>query len=289
MKPSYASSGAIGLRAPSNRRRPSATARSCVVFAAGLIAAFAPATAGAADLDQLADIADQVQATVWSQASDSATGTSAPQSAEQVAQTVAQVTHAALGTAESVVPEAAAPETPGAIAAAAAAATLADTAETAAVETVIPRAPPRAAPSPNRRPVSRTRRPAPSEGWLRPHARVLPPAPSSWPAVRAASSAPPERHSSTRPHSGTARTRPAAAAHGSQRPTLPFRVPSLPLPPSLLSPPGAGSGDGPPVPPLLVALTAAIGFLVLEVLIRRVPSRRPARPRRIVLPPWRPG
>jgi len=43
------------------------------------------------------------------------------------------------------------------------------------------------------------------------------------------------------------------------------------------------------VPPLLVALAAIVLFFVREVVIRRAPPRRPARPRPIVLPTWRPG
>jgi hypothetical protein len=79
------------------------------------------------------------------------------------------------------------------------------------------------------------------------------------------------------------------AARTPRQPSTPFDLPSIPVPFAVPSSAGAASGGGSPVPPLLVALAAVVLFFVREVVIRRVPPRRPARPRPVVLPTWRPG
>jgi hypothetical protein len=79
------------------------------------------------------------------------------------------------------------------------------------------------------------------------------------------------------------------ASRAPHRPSVPIDLPSIPLPFAVPTSAGAASGGGSPVPPLLVALVAVVLFFLQEVVIRRVPPRRPARPRPIVLPTWRPG
>lgn len=79
------------------------------------------------------------------------------------------------------------------------------------------------------------------------------------------------------------------ASRAPHRPSLPIDLPSVPLPFAVPTSAGAASGGGSPVPPLLVALVAVVLFFLQEVVIRRVPPRRPARPRPVVLPTWRPG
>jgi hypothetical protein len=280
MKSNHASSEGIGLRAPCIRRRPSATARFCVVVAAALLGAAAPGGAGAAGLDQLAgNIADQVQEAAWNQAGGAGASTSAAQApTADVGQRVEEVTRAALSSARSATTSAVVHESAGALAGVTPAETVGDALETGGVE-----ATPRAA-------VKQVPRARPHEK-ARPRgaAAAASPIPVSRPTGQVEGRASPEPGISTRERGDTKPNDAPGAAHGPRAPSLPFDLPPLPLPLAMPSSVGAGSGGGPSVPALLVALTAAIFLYVSEVLIRRVPSRRPARPRRIVLPPWRPG
>jgi hypothetical protein len=278
MKSGHASSEGIGLRAPCTRGRPSATARFCLVAAAVLVGAAAPGRAGAAGLDQLAEnVADHVEQAAWSQAAGSGLATSATQApAAHVGQTVERVTRAALSSADAAAATAAVHASAGA---AAPAVTIADGAEAGGMLEATPRAAvkrvPRARPHEKARP--REAAAAASPTFVSRQAA---------PVEVATSPKPP---APTRDREGTKPKDVPGAARGPRAPSLPLHLPPLPLPFAMPSSVGAGSGGGPSVPALLVALTAALLFYVSEVLIRRVPSRRPARPRLIVLPPWRPG
>jgi len=267
MKPSYASPEGIGLRAPCTRRRPSATARFCVVVAA-------------AALDQLAaTISDQVQEAAWNQAGGTEAAMSAAQApAAPVAQTVDQVTRAALAGADSAAATAAVHESAGALADEATAAALHATEAGDVLE-----ATPRVA-------VKRVPRARPHEK-ARPRDAAAAASPTfvPVPTVRVEGQGSPEPRVSTRDRRETKGEDGPGAARGPRAPSLPFQLPPLPFPFAMPSSVGAGSGGGPSVPALLVALAAAIFLYLSEVLIRRVPSRRPTRPRRIVLPLWRPG
>jgi hypothetical protein len=262
MKPSHASSEAAGLRAPRTRRRPSAVARCSIVAAAVLAGAVAPGTAKAAGIVQLANVADQIEAATWSQAT--GTGTAETSTAD-VAKTVAQVTDAALSSAGvDVVDE---PVVAG----------QADAVGRGRSPQATRREPAQRVPRARSREKARPRdaAAAASPTLLPQPAQVEPPVS-------------PEPRSSARDRGERKRSEPGAARE-SRAPSLPLHLPDLPLPLAMPYSVGAGSGGGSPVPLLLVALTAAISLFVTEVLIRRVPSRRPVRPRRIVLPPWRPG
>jgi hypothetical protein len=260
MNSSYASSNA----------RPSAAVRCVVVAAAALLGAAVPGRAGAADLDALAsNLVDQVQQAAWSQAA----GAQAATNAIGVDQTVAQVTHAALSSASP----------------AAATAVLQDAAPAAVVQAAtemdgVPPAAPRA--------------PAQKVARTRPHEKARPreaaaaasPTPVPRPTAEVDVRPAPEPGASARERGGPKRTTDApGAAREPRSPSPPFHLPPLPVPFATPSSVGAGPGGGLSAPALLVALTVAIFFFVSEVLIRRVPSRRPARPRLIVLPLWRPG
>jgi hypothetical protein len=251
MNPSYASSNA----------RPSAAARCVVVAAAALLGAAVTGRAGAADLDGLANnLVEQVQQAAWSQAA----GAEAATSAVDVEQTVAQVTHAALSSASP----------------AAATAVVADATEMDGV----PPATLRAAmqPAPRARPHEKAR---PREA-----AAAASPLPVSRPTTQVDVRPAPEPGASARERGGPKRTTDApGAAREPRAPSLPLHLPPLPVPFATPSSVGAGPGGGLNAPAFLVALTVAFFLFVSEVLIRRVPSCRPARPRPIVLPPWRPG
>jgi hypothetical protein len=260
MNRSYASSDA----------RPSAAARCFIVAAAALLGAAVPGRAGAADLDGLANnLANQVQQAAWSQAA----GAQAATNAVDVEQTVAQVTHAALSSASP----------------AAATAVVQDAAPAAVVQAAtgtdgVPPAMPRAATKrvPRARPHEKAR---PREAAAAASPQPVP-RPTAQVDVRPAS----EPGASARERGGPKRTTDApGAARQPRAPSLPFDLPPLPLPFATPSSVGAGPGGGLSAPALLVALTVAFFLFVSEVVIRRVPSRRPARPRLIVLPPWRPG
>jgi hypothetical protein len=249
MNSSYASSNA----------RPSAAARCLIVAAAALLGAAVPGRAGAADL--AANLVDQVQQAAWSQAS----GAQAAPNAVDIEQTVAQVTHVALSSASP----------------AAATAVVTDATETAGVP---PAAPPRVA-------VQRPPRARPHEkARPREAAAAASPTPVPRPTAQVEIRPAPEPGASARERGGPKRTTDApGAAREPRGPSLPLRLPPLPLPFATPSSVGAGPGGGMSAPAFIVALTLAVLLFVSEVVIRRVPSRRPARPRLIVLPPWRPG
>jgi hypothetical protein len=262
MKSSYASEAA-GLRAPRTRRRPSAASRSWLVAAAALVAVALPGRAGAAGIEQLANVADQVEAAAWSQASGAG---AAEVSTADVARTVAQVTHAALSSAGATVGGEPVGVGPG--------------------DTVGRGGSPQAT---RREPAQKAPR-ARHHEKARPRVAAAAASPTPVPQLpQVAAPVSPEPRSSMRDRSETKRREAPGAARETHTPSLPFHLPDLPLPLAMPSSVGAGSGGGAPVPLLLVALTAALLLFVSEVVIRHVPSRRLARPRRIVLPPWRPG
>jgi hypothetical protein len=269
MKPSTALPEAAGLRAPGTRRGPSATARCCLVAVAGLLAAAAPGRAGAADL-ALA-IAGQVQQAAWSQAT-------AP--TVDMNTTVTQVTPAALANADPAAAAAVVHEAVAAVAAdVATAPIMADGAEVAVKPVATRRAPP---PQGRRAHVHKKARPRSAAAAASPL-----PIPSQASQV---TREPTEAPVSPRDRTSEKQADAPGAAHETPTPSLPFRrLPPLPFPFAMPSSAGVGSAAGSLVPPLLVALAAALALFLPEVLIRRVPSRRPARPFRIVLPPWRPG
>jgi hypothetical protein len=269
MKPSTALPEAAGLRAPCTRRRPRAAARCCVVAVAGLLAAVVPGRAGAADL-ALA-IADQVQQAAWSQAS-------AP--TVDVNTTVTQVTHAALSSADPVATAAVVHERVAAVAAGVTPAPImADGAEVGVKPGATGRAPPQE--------VRRAR--VHKKARSRHAAAAASPLPVPPQASEVESREPTEPPVSTRDRTSEKRAAAPGTTRESPKPSVPFRPPPLPFPFAMPSSVGVGSAAGSLVPPLLVALAAALALFLPEVLIRRVPSRRPARPSRIVLPPWRPG
>jgi hypothetical protein len=225
-----------------------------------LVALAVPGRAGAADIEQLANVADQIEAAAWSQAA----GAGAAQvSTADVARTVTQVTHAALSSAGVAVVDEGGP-----------------------AATVGRGGSPQATQREPAQKVSRARHHEKARPRVAAAAASPTPIPQP-PQVAAPGST--EPRSSTREREEKKRPEAPGAARGSPAPSLPFHLPDLPLPLAMPSSVGAGSGGGAPVPLLLVALAAAVLLFVSEVLIRRVPSRRPVRPRRIVLPPWRPG
>ena len=252
------SRASFGRDRPGVRMNPSYASRCFVVVAAALLGAALPGRAGAADL--AANLVDQVQQAAWSQAG----GAEAAPNADDVVQTVAQVTHAALSSASP----------------AAATAVVADATETDGVPPAAPRAP-----------VQRVARARPHEkARPREAAAAASPTPVPRPTVQMETRPAPEPGASARERGGPKRTTDApGAAREPRSPSLPFRLPPLPVPFATPSSVGAGQGGGLSAPAFLVALTVALFLFVSEVLIRRVPSRRPARPRLIVLPPWRPG
>ena len=238
------------------RRGPSAVARCAVLATAALVGAAVPAGARADGYDQLAGLADQIQAATWSQVSGAV---AAQPSAPELAQRITDATQAAVaGVTDAVV-----------------------TQTTGRGDS--PKEAPRAsAPHVTRARVHEKARSRPAAAAASPvlaapalaQIEVRPP-----PEPRAAK---PDRRDEKRPES-------PGAARAPRAPSIPFDLPSVPFPFAMPSSAGAASSGGSPVPPLLVALAAALGWLVLEVVLRRVPSRRPVRPRRIVLPTWRPG
>ena len=270
MKPSTALPEAAGLRAPRTRGRPSATARCCLVAVAGLLGAVAPGRAGAADL-VLANLADQVQQAAWSQAA-------AP--TVDVNETVTQVTRVALASADPAATVAVVHETVAAVSSdVAPAAIMADGAEVRVNPVATPRAP---SPQGRRAHVHKKARPRPAAAVASP--LPLPPA-----ATQVEPRETTEAPVSTRERDREKQADTPGGARESRAPSVPLRLPPPPFPFAMPSSSGGGSAGGPLVPPLLVALAAALAFFLPEVVIRRVPSRRPARPSRIVLPPWRPG
>ena len=266
MKPSDASSEAIGLRAPCTERGPSAAARCSLALAAALVVVAAPGRAAAASPEQITNLADQVQTAVWSQvAGAGATAAAAPPVTVDVDRTVAEITQAALAGADS---------------AAATAAQVGGDAEPTGREAP-PEAPRVSAKHPARARLHEKARPRPAAAAASPTV--------SRPLEQTEARGSVDPRSSKPDRSGTKRRDAPGAAPRSRAPSRPFELPSVPLPLALPSSAGAGSGAGSTAPVLLVVLTAATSLFVSEVVIRRVPSRRPARPRGIVLPPWRPG
>ena len=236
-------------------------ARCAVVAAAAVVCAAAPAGARAGDIEQLAGLADRIQAETWSQVS----GAVAPQpSPGDLAQRITDATQAAVAGAVA-----------GAVAEASPTPTVAGRGDS-------PKEAPRAAAKqiPRAR-VHQKARPRPAAAAASP---ILGTRPAEPVEVRS-----PEPPASTRDTSRSKPPEPPGAARAPHRPSSPFDLPSIPVPFAVPSSAGAASGGGSPVPPLLVALVALVLFFVSEVVLRRVPPRRPARPRRIVLPTWRPG
>jgi len=241
------------------RRGPSAVARFGVVATAALACAAGPGVARA-DGSELAGLADQIQAATWSGVS----GTVAAQpSAQDLAQKITDATRAAVA---------------GAVAEASPTTLIAGRGDS-------PKEAPRAAANqiPRAR-VHQKARPRPAAAAASP----LLGAESAQPAepVEVRRLATTDRRKQERERKPPETPGAARAPHG---PSLPFDLPSIPVPFAVPSSAGAASGGGSPVPPLLVALAAVVLFFVREVVIRRVPPRRPARPRPIVLPTWRPG
>jgi hypothetical protein len=239
---------------------------------AALLAAVVPGRAGAADLTQLATgLADQVQQAAWS-------GAATP--TVDVHETVAQVTRAALASAEPVAATAVVHETVAAVAAdVSPAAIMADGAEVAVKPAVARRQPPQVV----------RRAHVPKKARSRHAAAAASPLPVQPQAAQVDDRATAEAPVSTRDRPSEKRADAPGAAPEPRTPPLPFRLPPLPFPFAMPSSVGVGSAGGELVPPLVVALLASFALFLPEVLIRRVPSRRPARPSRIVLPPWRPG
>jgi hypothetical protein len=232
------------------RRGPSAIARCAVVGAAALIAAAAPAGVRAGDFEQLAGLADRIQAETWSQVAAQPSGT-------DLAQTITDATQAAVDGA------------------------IADVSPAAIVTQATGRGDsPKEAPRASAQQVARAR--VHQKARPRHAAAAASPTLPARPPAQIEVQPPPKPRAAKRPE-------PAGAARGSPAPSIPFDLPSIPLPFAVPSSAGAASGGGSPVPPLLVALATALSLFVTEVVIRRVPSRRPVRPRRIVLPTWRPG
>jgi hypothetical protein len=266
MKPSDASSEAIGLRAPFTDRGPSVAARCSLAVAAALVVAAAPGRAAAASPEQITNLADQVQTAVWSQvAGAGATRDAAQPVAVDVDRTVAEITQAALAGADS---------------AAATAVHVESDAEPTG-RGAPPEAPRVSAKHPARARLHEKARPRVAAAAASPTV--------SRPLEQTEARGSVDPRSSKPDRSGTKRSDVPGATPRSRAPARPFDLPSVPLPLALPSSAGAGSGAGSTVPALLVALAAATSLFVSEVLIRRVPSRRPTRPRGIVLPPWRPG
>jgi hypothetical protein len=234
------------------RRGPSAIARCAVVGAAALIAAAAPAGVRAGDFEQLAGLADRIQAETWSRVAP------APQpSGTDLAQRITDATQAAVDAA------------------------IADASRAAVVVQAKGRGDsPKEAPRASAQQVPRAR--VHEKARPRHAAAAASPTLPARPPAQIEVQPPPKPRAAKRPE-------PAGAARGSPAPSIPFDLPSIPLPFAVPSSAGAASGGGSPVPPLLVALATALSLFVTEVVIRRVPSRRPVRPRRIVLPTWRPG
>jgi hypothetical protein len=86
----------------------------------------------------------------------------------------------------------------------------------------------------------------------------------------------------------------SSGAGSRERPSSvpPSRLPQRPAPgpdrPDMSSP-AQGGGQGVLLPLVIAALGAALALFGLELLPRVLPLPALRRPRRIVLPPWRPG
>jgi hypothetical protein len=233
------------------RRGPSAVARCAVVAAAALACAAAPGLARADGLDA-AGLADKIQAETWSQVSGAV---AAQSSAQDLAQTITDATRAAVAEAAPTVVVAGRGDSPK-------------------------EAPRAAAKQTPRARVHEKARSRPAAAAASPILGSRPVEPAEPVAVRAPE--PRETQAAKRPE-------PPGAARAPRAPSTPIDLPSIPIPFAVPTSAGAASGGGSPVPPLLVALVALVLFFLQEVVLRRPPPRRPARPRRIVLPTWRPG
>lgn len=235
------------------RRGPSAVARCAVVAAAAVVWAAAPGVARADGLDA-ASLADRIQAATWSQVSGAAR---AQPSAQDLAQKITDATRAAVAEAAPAVVVAGRGDSPK-------------------------EAPRAAAKQIPRARVHEKARPRPAAAAASPILGARPAEPAEPVEVRAP--APRETNAAKRPE----RPETPGASRAPRGPSIPD-LPSIPIPFAVPTSAGAASGGGSPVPPLLVALVAVVLFFLQEVVIRRVPPRRPARPRPIVLPTWRPG
>ena len=259
------------------------------ILAAVLVGGFLPAPAAADDLDHLADaadIADQVQAEVWSGDGASPSAAAAAQATTAaVTQTVERVTHEALGTATSAVPATTAGEATRALAGASPAVT----ATAAAAAPGAPRPAARAATTPRGRGGVRARREAAVRTSAPEREAIGSSSSPSWQAVSPAAQAPARPRASAQRETGAKSTRSRGGGARTHAPPAPWRLPPLPPPSETASSSAAGVGSGLLLPPLLVALTAVFGIFVFGALARRVPARRVPTPRRIFLPPWRPG
>jgi hypothetical protein len=233
------------------RRGPSAIARCVVVGAAALAGAAAPGVARADGLDA-ASLADRIQAATWSQVSGAV---AAQPSAHELAQKITDATRAAVAEASPIVVVAGRGDSPK-------------------------EAPRAAAKQIPRARVHEKARSRPAAAAASPILGARPTEPAEPVEVRA-----PE----PRETSAAKRPEPPGASRTPRAPSTPLDLPSIPIPFAVPTSAGAASGGGSPVPPLLVALVAVVLFFLQEVVIRRVPPRRPARPRPIVLPTWRPG
>jgi hypothetical protein len=222
-----------------------------VVAAGAIVWAVVPGVARADGLDA-ASLADQIQAATWSHVSGTV---SAQPSAQDLAQKITDATQAAVAGAvaeASPTPSAGRGDSP-------------KEAPRAAVKQI-----------PHAR-VHQKARPRPAAAAASPLLGAEPTKP-----VEVRRIATPDRQErKPRETPGAART--------PHQPSTPSDLPFIPVPFAVPSSAGAASGGGSPVPPLLVALVALVLFSVQEVVVRRVPPRRPARPRPIVLPTWRPG
>jgi hypothetical protein len=266
------------------RLRPRATTRCWVLAAIVLIGGLAPAIARADDNDPLAGLADQIEATV-SQQADAATAAAQASTgdvAQTVEQTVAQATQQTVRAAAASSRAAPPGDVTRTLAAAGPAADVAGAADDAAGAT-----PPRAGASVAATSRDRGRhRPARPEAEVRgtgwPVEPAAPPA-STWHAV------PAKPRETARDAPGAKSTPAERTKRKSRAPLFPLRFPHLPLPSETASSSGVGFGAGTLLPPLLVALTGIFGIFVFVVVIGVVPAHRLPRPRRIHLPPWRPG
>jgi hypothetical protein len=233
------------------RRGPSAVARFAVVATAALGCVAAPGFARADGLDAAA-LADRIQAATWRQVSGAVAG---HPSAHDLAQKITDATRAAVAEASPTVVVAGRGDSP-------------KEAPRAAAKQI-----------PHAR-VHEKARPRPAAAAASPLLGAWPAEPAEPVEVRAPE--PREPRTAKRPET-------PGASRAPHRPSLPVDLPSIPLPLAVPTSAGAASGGGSPVPLLLVALVAVVLFFLQEVVIRRALPRRPARPRPIVLPTWRPG
>jgi hypothetical protein len=247
------------------RYTPSRAARCRLLALAVLAAGFGPATAGAAGLGGLTSLADQVQQQVWNGNADAAgivaqvqadVAKQAPQA--DLAQTIVQATQRAVRTAQS----------------------------TAAAEAASSQAAAHATPTSQAARVgTRPRRQRDADAATQPRVPVSSPTrlPVASAPIHVNEEPARERREANR------QTAAPPATGGPARAPRPFPLPPVPPLPGTFAPSGSASGAGQLAPVLLVALAAAIGFFVFEVMVWRVPACRLPRPRQISLAPWRPG